>query len=52
MSKADLSKKPEQVAAMFDEVSTHYDRTNTILSVGNAALWRYATTRAVDPRAR
>lgn len=35
---------------MFDEVSTHYDRTNTILSVGNAALWRSATTRAVDPR--
>ncbi len=35
---------------MFDEVSTHYDRTNTILSVGNAALWRSATTRAVDPK--
>ncbi|WP_338031658.1 class I SAM-dependent methyltransferase [Diaminobutyricibacter tongyongensis] len=50
MSKADLNKKPEQVAAMFDEVSIHYDRTNTILSVGNAALWRYATTRAVDPK--
>lgn len=36
---------------MFDEVSTHYDRTNTVLSVGNAALWRVATTRAVAPRA-
>jgi demethylmenaquinone methyltransferase / 2-methoxy-6-polyprenyl-1,4-benzoquinol methylase len=36
---------------MFDEVSTHYDRTNTVLSMGNAALWRMATTRAVAPRA-
>jgi demethylmenaquinone methyltransferase / 2-methoxy-6-polyprenyl-1,4-benzoquinol methylase len=51
VSKADLDKKPAQVAAMFDEVSTHYDRTNTVLSVGNASLWRVATTRAVGPRA-
>lgn len=51
MSKADLSKQPSQVAAMFDEVSTHYDRTNTVLSMGNATLWRLATTRAVAPRA-
>ena len=51
MSKADLSKQPSQVAAMFDEVSTHYDRTNTVLSMGNATLWRLATTRAVGPRA-
>ena len=51
MSKADLSKQPSQVAAMFDEVSTHYDRTNPVLSMGNATLWRLATTRAVGPRA-
>ncbi|HSP53836.1 MAG TPA: bifunctional demethylmenaquinone methyltransferase/2-methoxy-6-polyprenyl-1,4-benzoquinol methylase UbiE [Cryobacterium sp.] len=50
MSRADLNKQPEQVAAMFDQVSTHYDRTNTVLSVGNAALWRMAATRAVNPR--
>ncbi|GAB3396790.1 demethylmenaquinone methyltransferase [Humibacter soli] len=50
MSRADLSKQPSDVAAMFDEVSTAYDRTNTVLSVGNATLWRIATTRAVDPR--
>lgn len=36
---------------MFDAVSTRYDRTNAVLSVGNAALWRAATTRAVSPRA-
>ncbi len=35
---------------MFDEVSTHYDRMNTVLSAGNDQLWRIATTRAIDPR--
>jgi demethylmenaquinone methyltransferase/2-methoxy-6-polyprenyl-1,4-benzoquinol methylase len=35
---------------MFDLVSTHYDRTNALLSVGNASLWRVATTRAVNPK--
>jgi len=49
MNKADLSKQPEQVSAMFDQVSTHYDRTNTVMSVGNDQLWRVATTRAIDP---
>ncbi|MEF2975622.1 class I SAM-dependent methyltransferase [Subtercola sp. YIM 133946] len=49
MSKADLSKQPAQVSAMFDDVSTHYDRTNNVLSVGNAFLWRVATTKAVAP---
>ncbi len=33
---------------MFDQVSTHYDRTNAVLSVGNSALWRVATTRAIN----
>jgi demethylmenaquinone methyltransferase/2-methoxy-6-polyprenyl-1,4-benzoquinol methylase len=36
---------------MFDQVSTHYDRTNAMLSVGNAALWRLKATHAVDPQA-
>ncbi|MET1051690.1 MAG: demethylmenaquinone methyltransferase [Mycetocola sp.] len=49
MNKADLSKQPAQVSAMFDQVSTHYDRTNTVMSVGNDQLWRVATTRAIDP---
>jgi demethylmenaquinone methyltransferase / 2-methoxy-6-polyprenyl-1,4-benzoquinol methylase len=35
---------------MFDRVARGYDRTNTLLSVGNAGLWRVATTRAVDPQ--
>ena len=35
---------------MFDGVARRYDRTNAVLSVGNAALWRIATVRAVDPQ--
>ena len=35
---------------MFDGVARHYDRTNAVLSAGNAALWRAATVRAVGPQ--
>lgn len=35
---------------MFDGVARGYDRTNAVLSVGNASLWRVATVRAVDPQ--
>jgi demethylmenaquinone methyltransferase/2-methoxy-6-polyprenyl-1,4-benzoquinol methylase len=48
VTRADLSKTPREVAAMFDGVARGYDRTNAVLSVGNAALWRIATVRAVD----
>jgi demethylmenaquinone methyltransferase/2-methoxy-6-polyprenyl-1,4-benzoquinol methylase len=48
---ADLSKKPEAVSAMFDDVAAGYDVTNNLLSAGNAILWRIATTRAVNPQA-
>ena len=50
MTKADLSKTPRDVAAMFDGVARGYDRTNAVLSVGNAALWRIATVNAVAPQ--
>lgn len=36
---------------MFDRVAARYDRTNNLLSVGNAPLWRIATTKAVAPKA-
>ncbi len=36
---------------MFDDVAKHYDRTNNVLSAGNAMLWRAATVRAVAPAA-
>ena len=32
---------------MFDEVARHYDRTNSVLSVGNSRRWRLATVHAV-----
>ena len=50
MTTADLSKKPEAVSAMFDDVAAGYDVTNNLLSAGNAVLWRIATTRAVNPQ--
>jgi len=36
---------------MFDDVAKHYDRTNAVLSVGNAYLWRVQTVKAVAPQA-
>ncbi|WP_344066111.1 bifunctional demethylmenaquinone methyltransferase/2-methoxy-6-polyprenyl-1,4-benzoquinol methylase UbiE [Microbacterium pumilum] len=48
--RADLHKDPARVSGMFDEVAPGYDRTNTVLSMGNDRLWRVATTRAVAPR--
>jgi demethylmenaquinone methyltransferase / 2-methoxy-6-polyprenyl-1,4-benzoquinol methylase len=50
VTKADMSKKPEQVAAMFDAVAKNYDRTNDLLSFGQARLWRRALVRAVAPK--
>jgi demethylmenaquinone methyltransferase/2-methoxy-6-polyprenyl-1,4-benzoquinol methylase len=35
---------------MFDEVARNYDRTNALLSGGNAWLWRLQTVRAIDPQ--
>jgi demethylmenaquinone methyltransferase/2-methoxy-6-polyprenyl-1,4-benzoquinol methylase len=50
MTTADLGKDPKEVAGMFDKVAKGYDRTNAILSGGNAALWRMATVNAIDPQ--
>jgi 2-octaprenyl-6-methoxy-1,4-benzoquinone methylase (EC 2.1.1.-)/demethylmenaquinone methyltransferase (EC 2.1.1.-) len=50
-NRADLAKDPARVSGMFDEVAAGYDRTNTVLSLGQDKLWRIATTRAVAPRA-
>lgn len=51
MTTADLGKDPKEVAGMFDKVASGYDRTNAILSGGNAALWRAATVKAIAPMA-
>lgn len=44
-----MEKRPDEVAAMFDEVAEKYDRTNALLSAGQDAQWRRAVTRAVGP---
>lgn len=49
-NRADLHKDPARVSGMFDQVAPAYDRTNTVLSMGNDRFWRVATTRAVAPR--
>ena len=49
-NRADLQKDPARVSGMFDQVAKNYDRTNTVLSMGNDRMWRVATTRAVAPR--
>jgi demethylmenaquinone methyltransferase/2-methoxy-6-polyprenyl-1,4-benzoquinol methylase len=48
VSRADLTKQPREVAAMFDAVAARYDLTNDVLSLGQARLWRRAVARAVD----
>jgi len=50
VSKANLDKKPAEVAAMFDEVAPTYDLTNALLSFGQDARWRKIVRKAVDPR--
>lgn len=50
MSKANLDKKPAEVAAMFDEVAPTYDLTNALLSFGQDRRWRKIVRKAVDPR--
>ncbi|WP_314457619.1 demethylmenaquinone methyltransferase [uncultured Microbacterium sp.] len=49
-NRADLGKDPQRVSGMFDQVAAAYDRTNSVLSLGNDRLWRTATLRAVAPK--
>jgi demethylmenaquinone methyltransferase/2-methoxy-6-polyprenyl-1,4-benzoquinol methylase len=50
VSKANLDKKPAEVAAMFDQVAPTYDRTNDLLSMGQSRLWRSKVAKAVDSK--
>ncbi|MEN9714806.1 MAG: hypothetical protein RJA35_273 [Actinomycetota bacterium] len=50
MTKADLQKKPSEVAAMFDQVAENYDLTNDLLSFGQDRAWRKRVLAAVDPK--
>lgn len=50
MSRANLDKDPEEVAAMFDRVAKRYDIVNDILSLGRTKAWRRAVTSIIAPR--
>jgi len=50
VSKADLSKKPQQVAEMFDGVAKNYDKANDLLSFGSARIWRKKVAKLVNSR--
>src|ERR1700676_5049562 len=45
MARADLDKRPGDVAAMFDAIAERYDRLNDILSLGQVRLWRRVVAR-------
>lgn len=50
VTRADQSKQPTAVSKMFDDVAKRYDITNDVLSMGQAAKWRKAVLKAVDPK--
>ncbi len=47
MTRAQLDKKPVDVASMFDTVAEKYDVTNDVLSLGQDRLWRRAVVTQV-----
>lgn len=50
MSRANMDKNPDEVAAMFDGVAKRYDLVNDLLSLGRTKAWRKATTKLIQPR--
>ncbi|MBV2361790.1 demethylmenaquinone methyltransferase [Streptomonospora nanhaiensis] len=48
MTRAELDKRPADVATMFDSIADRYDLANDVLSLWQDRLWRRATVRAVE----
>jgi len=50
MPRAELDKRPGDVAAMFDAIAGRYDLLNDLLSMGQVRLWRRAVARITGAR--
>jgi demethylmenaquinone methyltransferase/2-methoxy-6-polyprenyl-1,4-benzoquinol methylase len=50
VTRASLDKEPHEIAAMFDGVARRYDRTNTVISLGQDRTWRKETRLALGLR--
>jgi demethylmenaquinone methyltransferase/2-methoxy-6-polyprenyl-1,4-benzoquinol methylase len=50
MTRASLDKQPHDVAKMFDDVARRYDRTNSVLSLGQDRRWRRRTRQSLQLR--
>jgi demethylmenaquinone methyltransferase/2-methoxy-6-polyprenyl-1,4-benzoquinol methylase len=50
MTRAQLDKRPGDVAAMFDKVAPRYDLLNDVLSLGQDRWWRKVVAQAVAAR--
>jgi demethylmenaquinone methyltransferase/2-methoxy-6-polyprenyl-1,4-benzoquinol methylase len=46
-NRANLEKRPDEVAAMFDRVAARYDLANDVLALGQTRQWRRAVAAAV-----
>jgi demethylmenaquinone methyltransferase/2-methoxy-6-polyprenyl-1,4-benzoquinol methylase len=51
MTRAQLDKRPGDVAAMFDKVAPRYDLLNDVLSFGQDRWWRKVVAKAVGAQA-
>ncbi|MCL2465113.1 MAG: class I SAM-dependent methyltransferase, partial [Micrococcales bacterium] len=49
--RASATKRPAEVAYMFDFVAPRYDFMNTLLSFGHVAQWHVATATALHVQA-
>jgi demethylmenaquinone methyltransferase/2-methoxy-6-polyprenyl-1,4-benzoquinol methylase len=50
VARAELDKRPGDVAAMFDAIAGRYDLLNDLLSVGQVRLWRRTVARITGAR--